>query len=622
MKQTLCPAADGRFRFNTGGMTLKGRPSLALNGIRQENGWRYRGGRYVLANREGRFVFALSAEGDRLSVGFHARLKKPARSVDIALWEMSALAADHLATQGQASDASETLALPLKKKRSVESHYQTMIRRGKKYLHFHTPLEAKHPLVFTAEAAGKTLRRLAVKTELRHFDGLEIDAGPLIVEAVGDPRESMTRYAEANRTSPRTDAPSPAGWNSWDYYRWTVTEEEVLENARFIANDPVLRRHVKRVIVDDGWQYCYGEWEANSLFPSGMKKLAREIARMGFEPGLWFAPGIAEPHSRIAQWHTDMLALGESGLPCLGFSCMERKGFLLDPTHEKTEKFLTDTFRRYADHGYRYFKLDFLRFVQNARQFADRRAGKGELARRLVEPIRRATRGRAFLMGCSYPYFAGCGLVDAVRIAGDIHARWESIKKNSESLAARFWMHGRLFACDPDFSLCRSPDTSDDPDMTRLRARLVFIHPENTDGQGHEIPLVEDVGRAQMELSLSLAIISGGEINLSDKMTRLNPSGLELARKTVSAPRGEPGVPLDLFHAARAATWLQKVGGGVRLLLINWEDRPRQAIFNLEEHGLSGLPMKDFWSGEKLAGVKRLERELPPRSGILLEMTP
>ena len=50
-----------------------------------------------------------------------------------------------------------------------------------------------------------------------------------------------------------------------------------MKNAEFIANDPVLKQHVKRIIVDDGWQYCYGEWEANSLFPQGMKWLAGKI---------------------------------------------------------------------------------------------------------------------------------------------------------------------------------------------------------------------------------------------------------------------------------------------------------------------------------------------------------
>ncbi|MBS1371109.1 MAG: hypothetical protein HPZ91_14250 [Lentisphaeria bacterium] len=110
----------------------------------------------------------------------------------------------------------------------------------------------------------------------------------------------------------------------------------MLENARFIAADPVLSKHVRRIIVDDGRQYCCGEWEANHLFPSGMKTPAAELRKMNFDAGLWFAPALAEPHSRIAQTGTEMLAAGESGLPCLGFECMRRHAFLLDPTRKET----------------------------------------------------------------------------------------------------------------------------------------------------------------------------------------------------------------------------------------------------------------------------------------------
>ena len=140
----------------------------------------------------------------------------------------------------------------------------------------------------------------------------------------------------------------------------TITEQEVLENARFIARDPVLSRYVKRIIVDDGWQYCYGEWEANSLFPSGMESLAGELSSMGFEPGLWIAPSIVEPHARIAQIDSGMLGCGDNGLPCLCYECMRRVGFVLDPTQEKVRKFLFDLFSRYSAMGYRHFKLDFL----------------------------------------------------------------------------------------------------------------------------------------------------------------------------------------------------------------------------------------------------------------------
>ena len=117
-----------------------------------------------------------------------------------------------------------------------------------------------------------------------------------------------------------------------------------MKNAEFIASDPVLSRYVKRIIIDDGWQYAYGEWVHNGLFPSGMEKIASTLTKMGFEPGLWIAPGIAEGVTRIAQTKYDMLAKSEDGVPAMMFNCMERRGFILDPTHPNAHKFWFELF--------------------------------------------------------------------------------------------------------------------------------------------------------------------------------------------------------------------------------------------------------------------------------------
>ena len=115
-----------------------------------------------------------------------------------------------------------------------------------------------------------------------------------------------------------------------------------------------------------------------------MKKLAERIRKLGFKPGLWFAPSIVEPHSRIAQLDYDMLACSEGGQPCLGYKCMERRGFLLDPTVPKSQNFLTELFDRYAGMGYEYFKLDFLASTMTAKRFHDRSVPRSRILRILI----------------------------------------------------------------------------------------------------------------------------------------------------------------------------------------------------------------------------------------------
>ena len=104
------------------------------------------------------------------------------------------------------------------------------------------------------------------------------------------------------------------GWNSWDCYGSTVTEEEVLANARFMAErllpygwdtvvidilwyEPAARSHGynddPEVVLDD-----YGQLlPAPNRFPSaaggnGFAPLAAEIHRLGLRFGVHMMRGI------------------------------------------------------------------------------------------------------------------------------------------------------------------------------------------------------------------------------------------------------------------------------------------------------------------------------------------
>ena len=79
---------------------------------------------------------------------------------------------------------------------------------------------------------------------------------------------------------------------------------------------------------------------------------------------------------------------------------------------------------------------------------------------------------------------------------------------------------------------------------------MVFEDPDgkNPDSWYFNHALVDDeIRRPQMEVLLSIALAAGGAVNLSDRMSRLNESGLDLARRTVAAESGEAAIPLDLF---------------------------------------------------------------------------
>ena len=529
---------------------------------------------------------------------------------------------DHVLVHGRSAGGCEAILLPVEKAHPFASYLHLTLTRKGVSLHVSQSMKQRNPSRLCGEVEGPGVKGLRVVTPMdASFAGRRLEAEPVCLFSGIDGHALLEAWAKEQRPRAPEAVPPVAGWNSWDYYRWTVTEEAVIRNAEFIAADPVLSRHVKRIIIDDGWEYCHGEWEANPLFPHGMKWLARRLTKLGFEPGLWLCPGVMEPHARISQWDMDMLAKGKSGLPCLAFECMRRFGFVLDPTVPKTRKWIRDLFTRYADMGYRYFKLDFLKQTLKAPVFADASVPRGDLVRMLIEPARKALRGRARIMGCGYDFFAGTDCVDEVRTSSDIHARWDAIKENVASIASRGWAQGRLWVNDPDFALCRGPETSNDPDLDRLRAALVFVNPDMPTAP-MEPYVLATMTLQEARTLLSLVLISGGAVNLSDDLTRLNAAGLDLARRTVAAERGAAGVALDLFTSRYPSTWTQSLSAGRRVLLINWTDRAQELSYDLGPDS-AGLAWRNFWTDDAVAlrqGMLRVR--LAPHACLLVVGSP
>jgi len=623
--------ADSTYALDIPGFGMNDCRSFpVINGVAELVDWQ------LTEQRDGKIVFSgVTASGDwqlifaatgidGISLQLKGILRQPLDKIKLNTLTIHALNADHLLPQWITMGHCKSIRLTEGANTTFSSYYQTIITSSGKHLQVAFPLQTNHLGCITGKVDGTSLRDITIGYDINAFDGTVIEGEPVSFRIGDDGFRLMNewgdQYADHGKFFSGT---AGAGWNTWDYYRWTINEEEVLKNAEFIAKDPVLSKHIKRIIVDDGWQYCYGEWDANKFFPNGMEYLAKELTKMGFEPGLWFAPSIIEPHSIIAQTELDMLACGDSGYPCLGFECMKRNGFLLDPTVPKVKKYLFELFDRYAGMGYKHFKLDFLRATLNARSFADRSVPHGRIVEMLLEPIHKAVSGRAQILGCNYPFMTGTAYVDAVRIGSDIHADWKSIRENAVSVAARSWSHRKLWINDPDFAICRGLDTSDDPALTKLKPLAVFVGPNRKadDDFNANFGMVE-VERDQLEILLGIVLMSGGAINYSDNMPRLNASGLDLARRSAAAVPGNAATALDLFENELPSRWIQQLdGGGFRVMLVNWSDSTICSSFDFTRHGISAQCGTNFWNGGAIEFPKGILRtSLKPRSCLLVQI--
>jgi len=501
---------------------------------------------------------------------------------------------------------------------SFKSRCVTGWTRAGQTLFLTFPLRQSLPCALGGKIEGGHLVELQAECAVGMDEVTEIVAPPLSLCVTDAPHDYLEAYADGQReeTMPPL-TPRPVGWNSWDYIRDIVSEEYILKNLDLIAADPVLSKHIEYIVVDSGWEHRYGEWEPTYRFPHGMEWLVQQITDRGFNAGLWFAPCIIENCTINANWNPQLLARGRSGLPCQAFQCMLRYGFALDIKKPEARQWLHEVFARYRAMGFTYFKTDFLWQIANAVLYDGKRVPKGDLVREVLSIVREAVGPECHILGCNYPWETGCGLINSNRVSGDIAPYWNTVKRNAVWLAAKWWTHNRLWCNDPDFTICRGPtETSDDPDIDRMHAGDIYRLPDVEHGSREPY-----LSLAEAKTLLSLVLLTGGSVMLSDNLPRLNETGLDLLRKVVSAAPGRHARPVDLFCSEQPSLWVQEVTDEqMRIGLTNWSDEKAARTLDLAElTGRSWQRVSDFWTGEEIASSPTdLALELAPHETKLL----
>ena len=456
--------------------------------------------------------------------------------------------------------------------------------------------------------------------ETRHLEGVRVALGH-------DPNRLLERFAElwGRRAGARTGAPFQTGWCSWYHFFHEVREEDVLRSLEVLAR---ARETIPVDVVqlDDGYQRAVGDWlECSPKFPRGLEWLAGEIRSAGFSPGIWTAPFCVVPESHLFERHPDWLLRNGEELFCGVVNPVWTKGaavHVLDTSQEPVRRHLTDLFRRLAELGFRYLKLDFLHSVAMRCDARDPRLTRAERLRCGLQSVRDGAGEDAFLLGCGSPLGPAVGIVDAMRIGPDVAPSWAvegsvggsvegsvvpglegvlpSLRNALRNVLHRTWMHRRLWINDPDCLLERSQETK----LTREEKRTFA----------------------------SAVAVSGGMVVFSDDPTMLSAEDraelkdtLHLARDVDAA--GGPGV-------ARLARMLE--GREVRCLvadrpdssliaLVNLDDREHRDALSFDSLGMSGpSEPPDALLGSKppeQLDARQLEVALGPHESALYRLS-
>jgi alpha-galactosidase len=288
---------------------------------------------------------------------------------------------------------------------------------------------------------------------------------------IGNEPEAFRRYASMIRSAlggGRAGDP-PRVWCSW-YSLFTAIEERILHRVI----DQVSGMPFEVFQVDDGWQAGIGDWEANDKFPSGMEALAARIRSVGLVPGLWLAPLLAVPSSRLHREHPEWLLRDGKGRPVsAGFGWGEPV-HALDVTRPEMLAWLAALMRKVRAWGFRYAKLDFL--YAGALPGVRGNGTPREAAYRAALRVMREALGDAYLLACGAPVIPSIGLCDGLRVGPDVSAAL-NVNRGSRVVANHAAPGVRNAVRTTVHRLWLDPLVHVDPDVVHFRTHRCAIDP-------------------------------------------------------------------------------------------------------------------------------------------------
>jgi alpha-galactosidase len=126
------------------------------------------------------------------------------------------------------------------------------------------------------------------KSVISATSGLALCVGTAVGLTIG-----LGATAPASAATPVTPQPAPVlGWNSWNHFGCTVTEQNIKDAADAIVSNGLDKLGYKYVNVDDCWmsktRSATGHLQADSVqFPHGMKSVADYVHSKGLKFGIY-----------------------------------------------------------------------------------------------------------------------------------------------------------------------------------------------------------------------------------------------------------------------------------------------------------------------------------------------
>ena len=447
--------------------------------------------------------------------------------------------------------------------------------------------------------------------------GMEISTDWAVINFLDiDSEEPLGTYLEAvakeNNVSIKNNQPI-TGWCSWYHYFQNVTENDILQNIESIKE---IKDDLKLnlIQIDDGFEKQIGDWlKSHNRFPHGVAPLADKIRSSGFLPGLWLAPFIVHPKSKLRHKHPDWLLRNKFRLPVNAGFIWNTFTNALDLTKPDVMEYIDNVIHTAVHNwGYKYLKLDFLYAAALPGRYHDPTKTRAQVLRSGLERVRQIAGEDTTLLACGCPLGSAIGIADAMRVSPDVAPTWHP----------RFEGHELLLRKEPSM-----PAVKNAIHNTITRA---FLHKRWWDNDPDCLLLGENTHLTIHEIQSLASVIafSGGTFTLSDDISTLPPDRLRIAKSLLPAIGKTPRV-LDWFDSANPRllrlNFENSTGAWNLFGILNWNSFELSAEFTLDDLFLN--PQDEyfacsFWDGklDTVENGKLFIEKIPPHGIKVISM--
>lgn len=415
----------------------------------------------------------------------------------------------------------------------------------------------------------------------------------------------------------RVSAPPLMGWWSWTAWYFGLNAGTALTDAEWEA------QHLKSYgytlfHIDEGYQYARGQYATPNatLFPDGLAPLEYRIRGLGLTPGIWTAPFEVSVRSSVYQHHQDWLVKNEQGQPIHAGSVAggEDPLYILDTTNPGAQQYLRDTYTMLVhDWGIHYIKLDFMDDSAIEGEYYKPHTTAMEAQRIGLGIIRDTVGDGIYLDKDGSVMLNPVGLVDYGRVSVDTGHSFEASRDAATGIAARYYMNRNFFVSDPD----------------AFTVSMQHI----TDQSWHQGK--QPLTLAEAQVSIALAAVSGGMLEIGDNLPSLENSPQRLALiqnpDLINMVRlGKASVPVDLMSYASSdqqpSIFLLRESRRQSILTVfDWTERPTSKTIALAQLGLSPAEndsISEIFDGQtvNLSAGGSLQLDLAPHSVRVLKI--